>query len=84
MTKIRLVQVEGEKFAVQKRSYFIWQFTCNSGDGYIWSSTSAIYTHALMETEEQAIRCFDKLQERLQMKKRKLPKVLRVIKTATV
>lgn len=83
-TKIRIVEVEGGMFAVQKRVSLCWLFTCNSGDGYIWRTKLSIFEHSLMESEKAAEICFNKLKKRLEMEKRKVPKVVRVIKTATV
>lgn len=86
MTTLRIVEVENNRFAVQKRTgliLFHWDFLCSSGDGYVWRDNDTIYRHALVASEEGAEKVLERTAERF-MRKHNKPKVVRIVKTVRV
>ncbi len=84
MTILRIVEVDGGKYAVQKFFCFYWGFLCKSGDSFEWTGCESIQNYSLCETFEEADAVLNKTIERIKKKRLLRPKVIRVVKTVRV
>ncbi len=81
MTRLRIVEVRGGKFAVQKRGLLFWGY-CDINNGYVWSLPSYIRQFCLLDSEAEAEEAVQKIIAYIDS--RKEPKAIKIIKQVKV
>ena len=84
MTTFRIVELENGKFAVQKWLLVTWRFCSLHSPGLTWGGKEEIYEFCIADLLEEAEKSLDKNIKAIEMKKRKKPSVIRIVKTVTV
>ncbi len=81
--RLRLVELEGEKYAIQQRCYFRWLFHARN-DLYIWGKTPAyVRSWCVMDSLTEAEEAFMKIIELIKQKNSRIV-VVKVIKSVKV
>lgn len=86
MITLRLVELEGNKFAVQERkSWRRWEY-CSLREHYIWGSSIPRQTweYCIANSLEAAETALEKVIMDINNKRKKLPRVIKVIRTVKV
>jgi hypothetical protein len=84
MVKLRIVELEGQKWAVQKCRGFMgrWEYLQQNEDS-TWSSYDAIVRYCLIESKEEAEQSLQEIIAMIKRNRKEL-KIVRVIKTVRV
>lgn len=84
MTVLRIVALDSDKFAVQRRyGFFRWHWLGRK-DNYVWYRQETILQWCLMDTVEEAEESLQFIIKDINMRKRSLPRIVKVIKTVRV